>query len=157
MRWYACNALLLRWFLFLIFIVLHSGTSELPRSPLSHAYFLFWNLPIHKCSTGKHLFPFQKAEIWHGPSDPQKVIQLHHWEYLDWWQLHDRKALQRVMSTAQYITGAELPAIQDLHTRRCNRKAKTFSKTPATQAIDCSHRYHTENSTSAPSLEPVGP
>ena len=31
----------------------------------------------------------------------------------------DRKALQRVMRTAQYITGAKPPAIQDLDTRRC--------------------------------------
>ena len=35
----------------------------------------------------------------------------------------DRKALQRVVRTAQYITGAKLPAIQDLYTRRCQRKA----------------------------------
>ncbi|KAM9459181.1 uncharacterized protein ACWYII_010881 isoform 2-T2 [Salvelinus alpinus] len=35
----------------------------------------------------------------------------------------DRKALQRVVRTAQYITGAKLPAIQDLSTRRCQRKA----------------------------------
>jgi gmma-aminobutyric acid receptor subunit gamma len=31
----------------------------------------------------------------------------------------DRKALQRVVCTAQYITGNKLPAIQDLYTRRC--------------------------------------
>ena len=35
----------------------------------------------------------------------------------------DRKALQRVVRTAQYITGAKLPAGQDLHTRWCPRKA----------------------------------
>ena len=35
----------------------------------------------------------------------------------------DRMALQRVGRTAQYITGAELTAIQDLYTRRCQRKA----------------------------------
>ena len=35
----------------------------------------------------------------------------------------DRKALHRVVCTAQYITGAKLPAIQDLYTRRCQRKA----------------------------------
>ena len=34
----------------------------------------------------------------------------------------DRKALQREVRTAQYITGAKLPAIQDLYTRRCQRK-----------------------------------
>ena len=34
----------------------------------------------------------------------------------------DRKALQRVVRTDQYISGAKLPAIQDLYTRRCQRK-----------------------------------
>jgi hypothetical protein len=34
----------------------------------------------------------------------------------------DHKALQRVVCMAQYITGAKLPAIQDLYTRRCQRK-----------------------------------
>ena len=34
----------------------------------------------------------------------------------------DCKALQRVMRTAQYITGAELLAFQDLYTRRCQMK-----------------------------------
>jgi hypothetical protein len=38
------------------------------------------------------------------------------------------KALQRVVCTAQYITGAKLPAIQDLYTRRCQRKALKFVK-----------------------------
>jgi hypothetical protein len=40
----------------------------------------------------------------------------------------DRKALQREVRTAQYITGAKLPAIQDLYTRRCQRKALKLSK-----------------------------
>ncbi|CDQ70134.1 unnamed protein product [Oncorhynchus mykiss] len=31
-------------------------------------------------------------------------------------------ALQRVVRTAQYITGAKLPAIQDLYNRQCQRK-----------------------------------
>ena len=35
----------------------------------------------------------------------------------------DRKALQRVERTALYITGAKLPAIQDLYNRWCQRKA----------------------------------
>jgi hypothetical protein len=34
----------------------------------------------------------------------------------------ERMALQKVMWTAQYITWAELPAIQVLYTRRCERK-----------------------------------
>jgi hypothetical protein len=43
----------------------------------------------------------------------------------------DRKALQRVMRTAQYITGDKLPAIQDLYTRRCQRKALKIVKDPS--------------------------
>ena len=35
----------------------------------------------------------------------------------------DDKALERVVRTAQYIPGAKRPAIQDLYTRRCQRKA----------------------------------
>jgi hypothetical protein len=35
----------------------------------------------------------------------------------------DRKALQRVVRTDQYITGAKLPPIQDLYTWQCQRKA----------------------------------
>ena len=38
-----------------------------------------------------------------------------------------RKA-QRVVRTAHYITGAKLPAIQDLYTRRCQRKALKIVK-----------------------------
>ena len=38
------------------------------------------------------------------------------------------KALQRVVRTAQYITGAKLPAIQDLYTRRCQGKALNIFK-----------------------------
>ena len=33
----------------------------------------------------------------------------------------DRKAIQRVVHTAQYITVAKLPAIQDLYNKRCQR------------------------------------
>ena len=47
----------------------------------------------------------------------------------------DRKALQRVVRTAQYITGAKLPAIQDLYTRRCQRKDLKIVK-------DSSHPSH---------------
>ena len=37
---------------------------------------------------------------------------------------------------AQYITGAKLPAIQDLYTRRCQRKALKIFK----DSIHTSHR-----------------
>jgi hypothetical protein len=37
-------------------------------------------------------------------------------------------ALQRVLKTAQYITGAELPAIQDIYIRRCGRETRKTVK-----------------------------
>ena len=43
----------------------------------------------------------------------------------------DRKALQRVMHPAQYITGAKMPAIQDLYTRWCQRKDLKIVKDPS--------------------------
>jgi hypothetical protein len=47
----------------------------------------------------------------------------------------DHKALQRIVRTAQYITGAKLSAIQGLFTRRCQRKALKIVK-------DSSHPCH---------------
>ncbi|XP_055724603.1 uncharacterized protein LOC129815157 [Salvelinus fontinalis] len=41
---------------------------------------------------------------------------------------HNRKALQRVVSSAQCITGGKLPALQDTYTTRCHRKAKKIIK-----------------------------
>ena len=64
----------------------------------------------------------------------------------------DRKALQRVVRTAQYITGAQLPAIQDLYTRRCQRKALKIVK-------DTSHPslyYRMASGTGVPSLGQKG-
>ena len=43
----------------------------------------------------------------------------------------DRRALQRVVRPAQYITGAKLPAIQDLYIRLCQRKALKIVKDPS--------------------------
>jgi hypothetical protein len=43
----------------------------------------------------------------------------------------DRKALQSVVRMAQYITGATLPAIQELSTRWCQRKALKIVKDPS--------------------------
>jgi gmma-aminobutyric acid receptor subunit gamma len=37
---------------------------------------------------------------------------------------HNRKALQRVVRSAQHITGGKLPPLQDIYTTRCHRKAK---------------------------------
>jgi hypothetical protein len=41
----------------------------------------------------------------------------------------DHKALQRVVRTAQYTTGDELPAIQDLYTGQCQKALKKKKKT----------------------------
>jgi gmma-aminobutyric acid receptor subunit gamma len=51
---------------------------------------------------------------------------------------YDHKALQRVVCSGQYITGAKLPAIQDLYTRRCQKKALK---------IDSSHPSHVLSAT----------
>ena len=60
----------------------------------------------------------------------------------------DRKALQRVVDMAQYITVAKLPAIQDLYIpRRCQKKAPKI-------VIDCFLCYHTASGTGAPSIGP---
>jgi hypothetical protein len=67
----------------------------------------------------------------------------------------NRKALQRVVCTAQYITGAMLPAIQDLYTRRCQRKALKIVKDP-TPVIDCSLYYRMASCTGVPSLGQKG-
>ena len=61
----------------------------------------------------------------------------------------DCKALQRVVRMAQYITGAKLPAIQDLYTRRCQRKVLKIVK-------DCFLCYRTASGTRVPSLVPRG-
>ena len=66
----------------------------------------------------------------------------------------DRKALQRLVRTAQYITGAKLPATQDLYTRRWLRKALKIVKTPTILVIDGLLCYHMESCIEAPSLGP---
>ncbi|KAI4888337.1 hypothetical protein NFI96_027462, partial [Prochilodus magdalenae] len=51
----------------------------------------------------------------------------------------ERKALQRVVQAAQYITGVQLPNLLDLYTSRCLRKTRKILRTPPTQATVCSH------------------
>ena len=41
---------------------------------------------------------------------------------------HNRRALQRVVRSAQRITGGKLPALQDTYSTRCHRKAKKIIK-----------------------------
>ena len=57
---------------------------------------------------------------------------------------HSHKALQRVVRSAQCITGGKLPAFQDTHTTRCHRKAIKIIKDNTTRVTACSPRYHPE-------------
>ncbi|KAI5085956.1 gastrula zinc finger protein XlCGF28.1-like, partial [Silurus meridionalis] len=47
----------------------------------------------------------------------------------------ERKALQRVVKTAQHITGTPLPAMEDIQKKRCLRRARSILK-------DSSHPAH---------------
>jgi hypothetical protein len=47
----------------------------------------------------------------------------------------DGKVLQRIMRMVQYVTGAKLPALQDIYSRRCQKKALKIVK-------DSSHPSH---------------
>ncbi|XP_051564677.1 pleckstrin homology domain-containing family M member 3 isoform X2 [Myxocyprinus asiaticus] len=49
--------------------------------------------------------------------------------------ISDQKALQRVVKTAQYITGVQLPSIKDIHHKRCLRRVRSIIK-------DTSHPNH---------------
>ena len=40
----------------------------------------------------------------------------------------NRKALQRVVRSAQHITGGKLPSLQDTYSTRCHGKAKNIIK-----------------------------
>ena len=66
----------------------------------------------------------------------------------------DRKALQRVVCTAQYITGS-LPSRTFIPGGVRERPYK-LSKTPATPFIDCSLYYRMASSTGVPSLGQKG-
>jgi gmma-aminobutyric acid receptor subunit gamma len=54
---------------------------------------------------------------------------------------HIRRALQRVVQSAQRIIGGKLPALQDTYSIQCHRKAEK-SRTTTTRATACSPRYH---------------
>ena len=85
--------------------------------------------------------PPQEAEnIWHGHSDPQKVLQLHHWEHLDWlhhhlvWQLLG-KLLTEGSAYGPVHRWGWAPCLQDLYTTWYQRKALKIVK-------DSSHPSH---------------
>ena len=85
--------------------------------------------------TTTHFSSQEAKNICYGTSDPQKLysctIESTLTDCITTWYCNclasNHKALQRVMHTAQDITGAEFPAIQDLYTRRSQRKALKLS------------------------------
>ena len=69
------------------------------------------------------LLPKAAEEIRHANPGPLQILPLHHREHLDRLQhglvreflsVHNHKALQRVVKTAQYLTGTTLLSIQDI-------------------------------------------
>ena len=109
----------------------------------------------------KPIPPQETEKIWHGSSDPQKVLQLQHREHPDWLhhclvrQLLSLRPQGTTVRTAQYITGAKLPTIKDFYTRWCQRKALKIVKDP-TPVIDCSLYYRMASVTGVQSLGQKG-
>jgi hypothetical protein len=79
----------------------------------------------------QHLFPLRRLKrLGMGPQILKKfysctIKSILAFRITTWYSncsASDCKALQRVVRTAQYITGAKLPAIQDLYNRWCQMK-----------------------------------
>jgi hypothetical protein len=87
----------------------------------------------------QHLFPLRRLKRF--GVDPQILKKIYSCtiESITAWygkcSASDRKALQRVVRPAEYITGAKLPDIQDLYARQCQSKAQKIVK-------DSSHPSH---------------
>ena len=78
------------------------------------------------------LFPLRKLKRFGmGPEILKRFYNCNIESILTGCSASDRKALQRVVRTAQYITGAKLPAIHYLYTRRCQRDALKIVKDPS--------------------------
>uniref|UniRef100_A0A8C7Q762 Reverse transcriptase domain-containing protein n=1 Tax=Oncorhynchus mykiss TaxID=8022 RepID=A0A8C7Q762_ONCMY len=100
---------------------------------------LEWSKHTKTVDTTKPIPPQETKKIWHGSEILKRFYSYNIESILTgcitaWYgncSASDRKALQRVVRTAQYITGAKLPAIQDLYTRRCQRKALKIVKDPS--------------------------
>ena len=101
--------------------------------------------------------PEETEKIWYGSSDPQRFLQLQHclvWQLLS---LQPQGTTEGSANSPVHHWGqAKLPAIQDLYTRQCQRKALTIVKDSSHPVIDCSLCYHTASGTGAPRLGPRG-
>ena len=63
--------------------------------------------------------------------------------------VQERKALQCVIKTAQYICGAALPSHQDIYNTRVTKRAHNITITLHTPSTHCSHCYHLAEATGA--------
>ena len=99
----------------------------------------------------QNLFPLRRLKIiGMGPQILKKFYNCTIESITAWYgscSASDRKALQRVVRTAQYITGAKLPAIRTYIIGAVRGKPIIFSETPVTQVIDCFLCYRTASGT----------
>jgi hypothetical protein len=73
----------------------------------------------------------ETEEIWLVTKNTHKLLQMHNREHPVGYgncSAHNLKALQRLVRSAQRITGGKLPAFQDSYTTRCHRQAKNIIK-----------------------------
>jgi hypothetical protein len=86
---------------------------------------------VEQVGTTAPLPPQRAEQIWHEPSDPQSS-KVHHREHLDWLHHHllckcttlDIKVLQRVVRTAQYITGADPGPLYQVVSEECPKNCQ---------------------------------
>ena len=70
---------------------------------------------------------------------------------------HNPKALQKVVRSAQRLTGGTLPALQDNYNTSCHRNAKKIIKDLSHPSHGLSFHYHLEDhqGPQPPELQPV--
>ena len=93
--------------------------------------------PHRQCGEEGATVPLQPQEAKRNLAchpNPHKLLQMHSIlsGYITAWYskctAHNRKALQRVVWSAQRITKGKLPALQDTYSTRCHRKAQKIIK-----------------------------
>jgi hypothetical protein len=85
----------------------------------------------HEEGTAKPFLPRRLKRLGMGPQILKTFYSCTRESITAWYgncSASDPKALHSVVCTAQYVTGAKLPALQDLYTRQCQRKALKMVK-----------------------------
>jgi hypothetical protein len=109
------------------------------------------NLHLNVSKTKELIVEYRKRRAEHAPIhiDGAEVERIESFKFLGVhitnklsWSKHTKTVMKRArqpLFTLRRLKKFGMgPAIQDLHTRRCQRKAQKLSKTPVTQVIDCS-------------------